>query len=356
MLQVTPVPCAYINVFDSHALDFKSPRSTTLYLLTEGLEVRTSRLAACHISITVIPITRIGPQQHDQDETKRMSESAKPEYHTLNGRSLLELPPEIRGLIYGFVLSTPYTSSDNQRLSPITAADADERRALARELDQARRDLSALPVNCKKGSKSKWARLSKDVEEIEATLDPTEPYKTPLPLDMAILRTCKEICEEVSAYILRKVPMRSCVLCYGSFNDREICLLMEAKKVYVEYWQAEGWREQLDTDLRLPVSWGAQLTQVLQDRPKLIHHFELLGVDDRSMEDIFEEAVNRGCGSLEYDLRYVEIILLLRKLPQIAVKNSLKISWDGEDKLPRHYWLLNEYWSIIKGLNIRAAS
>lgn len=252
-------------------------------------------------------------------------------------------------MIFSFVLSTAHTSRARPGLTPITSADAQWRHALLQESAEKCKRLTTLPADCKKGPNSTWRKLNKDIKEVDNTL---VSLKGPIPLDMAVIRTCSQLYTEVNTYILQTVRINFCVLAYSNFDHREVDLLKEARRIYIEFWSAAGYREQLDTDLRWPVSWSAQLTYVMQTRNDLLE-YEWRGIDDSTIEDIFNWAVEAGVGSLDADDRYPDMMDVLKKLPKVTAEKRLKVAWEAEEKLPAQHMLLNEYWDSIKSLNAR---
>lgn len=256
-------------------------------------------------------------------------------------RSLFDLPREIRDQIYGYVLGTGQTTSQNQALLPISAKNAQWRRALVEQKKQAK-------LTLEKSSRHSGVRGGiRAVGNYESAKKSSE--LNPPPLDSDIMRTCKKIRAEVNEYIFDKVPVKLTFNTTTGFEPQQLALIKLARCLKLKCSAVLNW---IDLESPNTAGWATQLRQTLETRDD-IKEFEFVGEAffKDSIDSIFELAMKHNLQSMTTIRAYLAIMRILKDLPNIKVKKSIQIKWDGQDNLPLNHHLLTEYWNLIKGLN-----
>jgi hypothetical protein len=140
------------------------------------------------------------------------------------------LPPEIRHMIYGHIPG-PLGSMTGRRLRPISAEEADSGRQTHIDLAVAKEVCENMKSKYGKKATRKWEKAAQRVHDLEARV-----AECPLPLKMAMLRTCSKAKNQMTMFIVEKVPVSFFVRRFSSFNARELFFIRHATRIYIEYW------------------------------------------------------------------------------------------------------------------------
>lgn len=178
---------------------------------------------------------------------------------------LLEIPPEIRDMIYGYVLDTIPGWS---RFTPIDAEETQERLSLINKLERLkagnqRRRTRSSPLGCEGDIRSLEGRLKR--------------FQQPLRLGLPSVN--KQLFEEVHDHMYRHVTIDVKLRTGCCFSAREMGILRSARRIRIEckYVTNEQWSQ---TVVVGPCSWSSQLHHALADRSN-IQSFELKAWDER---------------------------------------------------------------------------
>ena len=254
-------------------------------------------------------------------------------------KRFLDLPPELRLKIHAYVLSSTETTSPPQELRPITYEDPIERRRRAGELLCRQEALTRFSGR----QKAKVQKACRMLDELVMCLQ-VQMNREPEPLDLAIVRTNRQIFGEIQAHIHDHVTMRLHTGTGMVFSAREIWVLQSARRLSLRFVL---YGSDFPGLLPGPCSWSSQLHKILTGRDD-IQDFSVDLQHYRSVLRIEECLADHGKRASA--LENLDTILdVLRRMPRVKASRKLRITWDGcSHPLPAPATDIDDVWAGIR--------
>jgi hypothetical protein len=281
-------------------------------------------------------------------------------------RCIWRLPQEIRDTIYGYVLSTPNTKSPPQALHNPTKKVKDGSRALKASVAILVEKEDALKKL--KQTAARKAKLKNVHVQLERAHSILAEYPTPLQLDL--MRTNKQVCEEVTKYIKERVLLS--FIFDGShiglpnakslpWSQENKTWLLRAQHIFIRYHLHHQHQHR-------PLSAMTVTSKEALECRTDIKTFEFRGcgvqvLEDRRFEEVdgvwkstdtWSAHLAMGWGQSCDAQLCGQIMQVLRGLPRVKASKKKRVTWLGDEQFPAEIddKEVNEYQEVVKELEL----